>query len=170
MMTFRFCVWIWREHHKDTQHSCVPLLLHKEPIDAHCHGLFFVSANLICAKVRRGSDLSTSQIFVWCHLYHFVSLWFCSWSPRFLILFQQLSKEAEYDSWNAFRSHYMCFTCWKSNSSGVWLQIERTRHIGEYFRRPVSNVRISHHSWWQWHSLCVFVALPTIQQRSSQKP
>ena len=39
MMTFRFCVWIWREHHKDTQHSCVPLLLHKEPI---------VSANLIC--------------------------------------------------------------------------------------------------------------------------
>ena len=37
-MTFRFCVWIWREHHKNTQHSCVPLLLNKEPIDAHCIG------------------------------------------------------------------------------------------------------------------------------------
>ena len=69
-------------------------LLHKEPIDAHCHGLFFVSANLICAKVRRASDLSTSRIFGWCHLYHSVSFWFCSWSLRFIILFQQPSKRS----------------------------------------------------------------------------
>ena len=165
---------IWRELHRDSldrQHSCLP-----QPIAlewAHCHVPF-----LWTSFVPKWHQLEICQTLTlpnfWLVSLYSVSRLVLQLKLHFS-LFQAVHKKklAEYDSWKVFRSHYT-WHCWESISLGVRAQIEQIQHIGEHFWGSVSNVRMSHDLWWEWwHSLHVFVALPTIHRfalRSLQTP
>ena len=79
------------------------------------------------AKAGWASDFSTSWV-CWGSFVSLCVLMVLQWKSNLYFCFHNCQKKlAEYDSWKMFGSHHICFDCWKWNSCGVKVQIERTK-------------------------------------------